>query len=132
MIGATPSILGVFSAAALAILLIAGASLLWPRGPLDAIWALTPDKLAMLTPWRTPVGAGFLLLTIPAAMASYGSFRRRRWAWWILIVGIAVNGLGDLGQLAFGRIVEGLIGVSVAALVLVWLTRPAVRAQFDR
>ncbi|MBI1359956.1 MAG: hypothetical protein GC155_06680 [Alphaproteobacteria bacterium] len=132
MIRATPVIFGVFAALATAILLLAGLSLLSPGGPLEAIWMLTPKKFETLKPWRAPVGGGFLVLAIPAAMASFGSFRRRRWAWWILVVGIAVNGLGDLAQMAFGRITEGLVGGGVAALVLVWLTRPAVKAVFER
>jgi hypothetical protein len=42
----------------------------------------------------------------------------------------SVNGLGDAAQLLTGRLLEGGIGVSVAAAILYFLARPKVRGTF--
>jgi hypothetical protein len=60
-----------------------------------------------------------------------GSFGQRRWAWWLAIATLSVNGLSDVARMAMGGVVEGLAGAAIAALILFWLTRPKVRAQFS-
>lgn len=96
-----PFVLGLFFLLATAILLAAGTSLVLPGTALDAIWLLRPDRRAALTAWRA--GPAFLVLAVPMAAAAIGCFKRRPWARWLAIGILAVNGLGDAAQLAFGR-----------------------------
>ena len=81
-------------------------------------------------PYRSLLGPVFIALVVPAALACIGFLRRRSWGWWLGVGAFAANGIGDLGQLAMGRIFEGLFGVTAAGLLFVYLMRPSVRAAF--
>jgi hypothetical protein len=111
---------------------LAGASLLTPGGPLDWIWRAKPDEHRQLLEMGPAVGAGFLGLAVVMALASLGSFARRRWAWPLALAIFAVNALGDAARIPAGALAEGLIGIAVTAAILWWLTRQPVRALFDR
>jgi len=124
-------LVGVFSSLAAVIAFAAGATLIWPGSGVDTIWAIRQDDThAKMLALGWPVGAGLWVLAVVALVLTYGALARYRWAWWLATAGIAVNGLADLGRLATGGVVEGLVGVAIAGLILFWLTRPGVRAQF--
>ena len=73
----------------------------------------------------------FLLLVPESlAQAAVGWFRRRRWGWILGTSIIAVNALGDLVNLAIGEHLKGTVGVIIAGLLLVYMTRPRVRNYF--
>jgi hypothetical protein len=127
---ATPILLGAFFAFAAIMACLASLSLLLPDIPLGLIWSFKRAEYAQLLALGPWVGWAFLLLAIAATLASYGSFRRRQWGWVLSLAIFAVNGLGDAIRLMTGAWVEGLIGVCVTAAIVVWLTRPSVRALF--
>ena len=122
--------IAIFFAAATLILLSVGTALVAPGSPFEAIWLLYPARRALLLPYRAWLGPGFLILSFVMASASIGCFRRRRWGWWLAVAIFSVNGLGDTVQLLSGRLLEGGIGVSVAAAILYFLSRPKVRGTF--
>lgn len=111
---------------------LAGTSLLTPGGPLDWIWWIKPGEHRQLLELGPAVGAGFLGLALVMAMASFGSFARRRWAWALALAIFAVNAFGDAARIPFGALAEGLVGLAATGAILWWLTRPSVRALFDR
>jgi hypothetical protein len=126
-------LVGAFSLLVTAIAAAAGTTLLWPGGPIDVIWSIRNDDThAKMLALGWPVGAGLWVLAVVALALAVGSFAQRRWAWWLAAAGISVNGVADLGRLATGGIVEGLVGAVIAGLILFWLTRPTVRVQFSR
>jgi hypothetical protein len=129
---ATPIVAGVFFAMATVITAVAGISLLLPGSLLDAMWRIKPEEHEQLLSAGVPASLGFLGLSAIMAVTSIGSFLRRRWAWWLAMMIFVVNGLGDAIRGALGAAVEGVVGVSAVALILFWLTRPNVRATFDR
>ena len=43
---------------------------------------------------------------------------------------LAVHLAGDLGNILVGRLLQGALGVTVAAVLLIYLFRPTTRAQF--
>jgi len=110
---------------------LAGTSLRWPRTYLDDIWILNPPAHRELAPYGPVVGLLFLLLGAILAVAAAGWFKRRLWGWWLAVAVIAIQVLGDLVNAFSGRAVEGAIGVTIAGLLLFYLTRPQVRAAFD-
>ena len=110
---------------------LAGASLLSP-GPLDWIWRWKPAAHAQLLLLGPAAGAAFLGLALIMALASFGSLARRRWAWPLALAIFAANAVGDAARIPFGAVAEGLVGVAMTAAILWWLTRPAVRALFNR
>ena len=123
--------LGVFFLAAAVILVSVGGALLWPGTPLDAIWRIRPDRQALLVPYAHLGGPAFLLLAIPAVLASAGVFRRKRWGWWLAVGALAANGAGDAVQIVVGRPAEGVFGMNVAGTIIFGLTRPSMRAAFS-
>src|SRR6185369_8958132 len=118
---------GSFFAFATAMCALAGASLLTPGGPLDWIWRLKPSEHRQLLEMGPGVGFGFVGLAAVMALASLGSFGRRRWAWPLALAIFAMNALGDAARIPFGAL-EGLAGIVVTAAILWWLARRPVRA----
>lgn len=124
-------LLAIFFDLATCILISAAIALLWPGMPFDVIWLLAPDRRQLLMPYRQWLGPLFLLFVIPAAFASYGFFQRRPWARQLAIAIFAGNGIGDALQMARGHAWGGALGVTVAGLLLLFLTSSAVRTEFE-
>jgi hypothetical protein len=123
-------LIAIFFAVATLILLSVGTALVAPGSWFEAIWQLYPARRSLLLPYRTWLGPGFMILAFVMASASIGCFRRRRWGWWLAAAIFSVNGLGDAAQILIGHVLEGAIGVSVAAAILYFLSRPQVRETF--
>jgi hypothetical protein len=128
---ATPMVLGAFFVFAALMSAFSAWTLLAPGGPLDLVWRVKPAEHAQLLAMGPAVGAGFVALALVAAAGSVGAFGRRRWAWWVAVVGIAANGAADGLRGLAGAWLDGLVGVSVTAAIVWWLTRPRVRRLFD-
>ena len=128
----TPILMGLFFAIATAITLATGFSLLWPGSALDAMWRIKPEEHQQLLRAGLLAAVGFVGLAAIMAITSVGAFLRRRWAWWLAIIIFIINGIGDGVRGMFGAPAEGVIGVAVVAVILLWLTRPPVRGLFHR
>jgi len=63
--------------------------------------------------------------------AVYGLIKGMKWAWWIVIIIFAVNGIGDAAAVASGSRIAGISGVIIAVAFLFYLTRPGVRIFFE-
>lgn len=128
-----PAVVGVFSLLVVAIAFAAGTTLLWPGGPVDIIWAIRQDDThAKMVALGWPAGLGLWGLGVVALATAIGGFQRRRWAWWLAVATLAVNGVSDLARVAMGGVLEGVAGVVIAGAILFWLTRPRVRGQFSQ
>lgn len=123
-------LMAIFFAVATLILFSVGTALMEPGSPFEAIWLLYPARRSLLLPYRTWLGPGFLILAFVMASASIGCFRHRRWGWWLAVAIFSVNGLGDAAQILIGHVLEGGIGVCVAAAIVYFLARPKVRETF--
>jgi hypothetical protein len=74
---------------------------------------------------------GMAALSVTMVITAVGFVALRRWAWWLAVVGLIVNATGDLlTAIATGE-PRTLIGVPVAGLIVLWLTRPEVRSRFN-
>jgi hypothetical protein len=131
MLRAAIVLLGIFFDLATCILLLIGFALLWPGTVVDVIWLLKPDRQLLLMPHRLWLAPMFLLFAIPAAFASYGLLFRKEWGRQLAIVIFAANGIGNIGQIALGHTLEGVIGVAAATALVFLLTRDSVRTQFE-
>jgi hypothetical protein len=107
-------------------------TLLKPGTALDALWVLNGPGHAKLLALGKGAGLGFLGLAGLLGAASVGWFRRRYWGWFLGTTIIAINAVGDLMNLAFGEHLKGAVGVVIAGLVLIYMTRSAVRNYFGR
>lgn len=71
---------------------------------------------------------------LPAAyfkvVSSFRTVRRRLWGWRLAIALIAAQVLGNLVNLFRGRILEGAVGIAIAAALLFYLLSPPIRVLF--
>jgi hypothetical protein len=110
----------------------AAATLLKPGTALDALWVLNKAGHAELLVVGKGAGFGFVALSALLCAASVGWFRRRCWGWFLGTTIIAINAAGDLVNSIRGEWLKGAVGVTIAGLLLVYMTRGAVRNYFVR
>lgn len=108
----------------------AAVTLLVPGTFLDRAWALNPTAHAQLLPLGPMVGVPFVVLAIALFLTGVGWFRRRYWGWLLGVSLIAANLAGDVANLAMRDWLRGGVGVVIAGLLLIYMTRPAVRKYF--
>ena len=108
----------------------AAITLLVPGTFLDALWALNQRGHEGMRALGRLGALPFIVLTVALAQAAVGWFRRRRWGWVLGTSIIAINAVGDLVNLAIGEQLKGTVGLVIAGLLLVYLTRPRVRNYF--
>jgi hypothetical protein len=109
---------------------LAAVTLGWPGTFLDRAWELNKTGHAQLMPLGRILALPFILLALVALIAGIGWFKRRRWAWMVGVLGIAMNCVGDLINMAVGEFWKGAAGVVIAGLLLIYMTRKNVRAYF--
>src|SRR5436190_12029567 len=114
----TPTIAGVLSCVSAVIAATAAVTLLAPDTPLGAIWSIKPVEYAQLRSLGPLVGVGFVALALVAVVAAWGAFRRRRWAWWLIVIALAINALSDAFRAVRGDVLEGALGVVIAGAIL--------------
>lgn len=124
--------MGIFLFFGAAMATIAGETLIWRGTFLDRMWALNPRAFRELAPFGRMAGIFFLLLAVILALAGLGWFRRRVWGWWLAVVIMATQVLGGLVHLVMARIAEGVIGATIPGLLLIYLLRRRVKAEFTR
>ncbi len=108
----------------------AAITLLVPGTPLDALWALNQQGHRGLVALGRFGALPFAVLSPMLGLAAIGWFGRRRWGWALGVTIIAINMAGDLGQIFFGERWKGALGVPIAGLLLVYMTRRPVRSFF--
>jgi hypothetical protein len=123
--------MGVFLLFGAAMASLAGTTLTWPGTSLDRLWALNPTAHKQLATLAKSAGILFLLLAAVLALAGIGWFKHRLWGWRLAAAVIATQVLGDLVNFFRGDYWRGGIGFSIAAALLFYLLRPAVRAVFN-
>ena len=70
------------------------------------------------------------MLSALLCTAALGWFRRRHWGWALGTTIIAINAAGDLVNLVIGERLKGEVGVAIAGLLLIYMTRRGVRNYF--
>jgi hypothetical protein len=109
---------------------LAGITLVWHGTMLDKVWALNPRAYHELSPWGATAGVLFLALAVALAIAAIGWLMRRRWGWWLAVVIIGTQVLGNVTNILYGHIVEGGVGAAIAGSLVFYMTRPFVRVHF--
>jgi hypothetical protein len=108
----------------------AATTLLLPGTFLDTLWALNPQGHSELVPFSKIAAPAFMILSASLAATAVGWLRRRYWGWVCGISIIAINATGDVMNLARGEMLKGAVGVAFAGSLLIYMTRPKVRAFF--
>jgi hypothetical protein len=112
--------------------MIVGVALLFRNAVLDRLWELNKPAEAVFHRHSKIFGLFLLLLSAGTLVSGVGILRRRRWAWWFALVLFAVNGAGDLVNLAItGDWLRSVAGVLICSAFLRALVRAPVRRHFD-
>jgi len=124
--------LGAFFLFGFVVACYAAVTLAIPGTILDRGWQLNPNahlQLAALGRWAA---IPFAVLGVALLATSIGWFRRRRWAWMLGLALVAINLIGDVGQLFVGETLKGLVGMVIAGLVVAVISRRAMREYFAK
>jgi hypothetical protein len=122
--------LGLFFAAGSLISLTAGASLLFPGGPLEPMWRLNPsarDGFGRLGGWSAALMAAVCLA---CALSAFGLLRGATWGRWVALCVLGLNLLGDATHATLGHDFRAAIGIPVAGALLAYLLSPRVVRYF--
>src|ERR1035438_10116024 len=117
------AIMGAFFVFGATMAAYAAATLFEPGTVLDRLWALNKTGHAQLAALGKGAGLGFVVLSALLCAASVGWFRRRYWGWVLGVTIIAINAAGGVVNGAMGEWLKGAVGVAIAGLLLIYLTR---------
>jgi|SRR5215813_8164428 len=115
--------IGIFFLFGAAMASVAGFSLTRPGTILDRLWRLNPRAYIDLAPLGKTVGFLFLLLAVMLMFAGVGWLKRRRWAWYLAVVIIGAEVFGNLVNVFVGRVLQGMIGATIATTLLFYISR---------
>jgi hypothetical protein len=110
----------------------AAVTLLKPGTVLDRLWALNETGHVQLATLGKSAGLGFAVLSALMFTTAIDWFRRRYWGWLLGTTIIAINAAGDLINGVMGERLKGAVGVTIAGLLLFYMTRSGVRKYFRR
>jgi uncharacterized membrane protein (DUF2068 family) len=103
--------------------------LLFPGTALDSLWRLNPDARAAFQSFGKLSVALMAVVGAACAAAAIGLAKHRRWGRNLAVVILAVNVGGDLINVFARGEVRALIGVPIAAAIIVYLLRARVEAR---
>ncbi len=124
------TLLGVFLVLCTCIPAATTITLLFPGSLVDCIWDFKRGEYEQMLPYRFWAGTGFLVLGIVMAVAAYGWFRSRYWAWILVQCIFVVNGGADTGRILHGDPVGGLVGVVIVLVLIMYIRSKRVRLVF--
>ena len=128
----TIPVVAAFLFVAAGIAVIVGVSLLFQNAVSERLWELNKPAEAVFRRHAKIFGLLLLLLSAGTLSSGVAMLRRRRWAWWFALVLFAVNGAGDLVNLAItGDWLRSVAGVLICSAFLRALVRAPVRHHFD-
>jgi uncharacterized membrane protein (DUF2068 family) len=124
--------LSIFFLAGAAISLTASLSLLRPNSFLESMWRLNPraqENLSSLGLWAVLLMATVSVFCVAAAI---GLWCGSRWGRWLAIGLIATNLIGDITNALLGIEPRAIVGIPIAAAILLYLLSKKVRRSFRR
>ena len=122
--------IGIFWIFASCMAALAGTMLTWPGTRLDRLWALNQSAHVALSPIGKFVGPIFYLFSFILMAGAVGWFKRRKWAWWLSVIILSAQIIGDLVNLLRGDLFRGCLGVVVASTLLFYVWRSKFRLGF--
>lgn len=122
--------IGVFFVFGATMAAYAAVTLLRPGTFLDALWVVNKRGHAGLILLGRSAGLLFIVLSVLLALAAVGWFRRRKWGWVLGVTIVAINMAGDVVNLVRREGLKGALGVVIAGMLLIYMTRAGVRSYF--
>jgi len=104
--------------------------LLFPGGPLDALWRLNPRAQEGLSSLGSPALLLMSATSLACITAAVGLWRCARWGMWTALAILAVNLIGDTGNAVVTGDKRALIGLPIGGLMIWYLL--SERQRFAR
>lgn len=107
-------------------------SLLFPGSFLEPIWRANPrahEAFSHFTGWAIVLMG---IVCIACLSTVIGLWKQRWWGYWLAVLMLISNLIGDLINVISGAERRAIIGVPVALLILVYLLRRNIRDRFRR
>lgn len=108
----------------------AAVALLFPGRVLDGVWRLNPEArpaLNSMGPWAIALMAS---VSLACAASAAGLWMGARWGQRSAVAVLAVNLCGDAANALFRGDLRTLIGLPIAAAMIVYLLGPRAKAYF--
>lgn len=121
---------GIFLIITSIIAALAAITVLVPHSPLVWIWSFKEAAFHQLLAFQLPAGGGFAILSFLLALAAFGWFQDRRWAWFLSTLILSVNLISDLAHMVIAKEWLDAIGILLEGIVLLWITSKSVRNHF--
>lgn len=107
---------------------LTGLALAYPSPTWMPMWNLNPQAYEAFHRLGRAAEIMLFIVACLSAITAVGLVLRRRWAWWLALLGMAANGAGDLVSLVLThQFVRFGSGVLIAAGFIVLLALPQVR-----
>jgi len=100
---------------------IAAVSLLTPGSFLEPLWRLNPrarEGFAEIGGWAILLMGA---VAVACAMAAAGVWRGSRWGYWLALILLAVNLIGDIANVFLGTEPRAAVGIPIVIAILVFL-----------
>lgn len=111
---------------------IAFVSLLFPASFLEPMWLLNPqarEGFASIGVWAIVL---MCVVSVACASAAVGLWRGARWGYWLALVLLAINLLGDIINVVLRTEPRAAVGIPIVIVILVYLMSRKVRRFYRR
>lgn len=105
-------------------------ALVFPGSFLEPIWKVNPrahEGFASMGRWAIVLMS---VVCVACALTAVGLWRGARWGYWLAVVMLALNLLGDIANVLVGTERKALIGIPIVIVILIFLTSKRVRDFF--
>ena len=105
-------------------------ALLTPGGAIDPIWRLNPSAQAAFAHMGPRGSILMAVVALASGGAAVGLWRQARWGLVLALLLLGVNLVGNVINAFVRGDLRTLIGLPIAAVLIVYLLSPAVRRRF--
>jgi hypothetical protein len=114
--------------------LLVGITIFVQGTPLDMIWTL---KNSFPTGFRSSTngmifGYFIIILGLILISAVWGLLKGMKWAWWIVLLVFLVNGIAEAISVISGEGINGISGIIIISVLIIYMTRPNVKKYFEK
>jgi hypothetical protein len=111
---------------------LAALSLTFPGSFLDPIWRLNPHARAGFNSMGSWAIVLMSAVCVACAFTAIGLWRGSRWGYWLAVLMLVVNLVGELVNVISGIEPRAIFGIPIVLLVLVYMMRRRTRSFFSQ